>query len=148
MLDRDERNTETVMPSLNHSYVCLQITRQLLRNEEIEPLPELTLDVDNGLTPDISVYPKAAIKPNFFHDIVRFKEMPLLAVEVVSSSQTIQEMLSKAQALIEAGVNTVWTVEPHSHSVFVTSLAGEHLYHQDCVESEGIQVDFAKVFVH
>jgi len=46
------------MPSLNHSYICAQIMRQLLQDELIQPLPELTLDIDNGLTPDISVFKK------------------------------------------------------------------------------------------
>jgi len=38
------------MPSLNHSYMCLQIIKQLIVNDEIVPLPELTLDIANGLT--------------------------------------------------------------------------------------------------
>ena len=134
------------MPSLNHSYICLQITKQLLLNDTIEPLPELTLDIANGLTPDISVFPKAQIQPNFFHDIIKFKESPLLAIEVISASQTIQEMLAKAVILVQGGVKSVWTVEPHSHSVFVTSATQETLFHREVVESEGITVDFSKVF--
>jgi len=43
------------MPSLNHSYICAQVMRQLLQDDSIQPLPELTLDIDNGLTLDISV---------------------------------------------------------------------------------------------
>ena len=134
------------MPSLNHSYICLQITRQLLLNDTIEPLPELTLDIANGLTPDISVFPKNQIHPNFFHDIIKFKESPLLAIEVISASQTIQEMLAKALLLVQGGVKTVWTIEPHSQSVFVTTATKEALFHREVVESEGIKVDFAKVF--
>lgn len=134
------------MPSLNHSYICLQITRQLLLNDTIEPLPKLTLDIGNGLTPDISVFPKNQIRPNFFHDIVKFKESPLLAIEVISASQTIQEMLAKALQLVQGGVKSVWTVEPHSQSVFVTTATQEALFHREVVKSEGIQVDFAKVF--
>lgn len=139
------RDFET-MPSLNHSYICLQITRQLLLNDAIEPLPELTLDIANGLTPDISVFPKDQIQPNFFHDVIKFKESPLLAIEVISASQTIQEMLAKALLLVQGGVKSVWTVEPHSQSVFVTTATKEALFHREVVESEGIKVDFAKVF--
>jgi Uma2 family endonuclease len=135
-----------VMPSLNHSYICLQITKQLLLNDTIEPLPELTLDIGNGLTPDISVFPKSQIHPNFFHDIIKFKESPLLAIEVISASQTIQEMLAKALLLVQGGVQSVWTVEPHSQSVFVTTATQEALFHRELVETQGIKVDFAKVF--
>ena len=102
------------MPSLNHSYVCLQIIKQLIQNEDIEPLPELTLDIGNGVTPDISVFPKGKIRPHSFHDIPRFPEKPTLAIEVVSSSQTIQEMLQKADQLVAEGIKVVWTVEPYS----------------------------------
>ena len=134
------------MPSLNHSYICLQILRQLLQNEKVEPLPELTLDIANGLTPDISIFPKEQIHPNFFRDVPKFQQMPVLAIEVISSSQTIEELLEKAAQLIQAGVKVVWTIEPHSRSVFVTTSSEEKLFHDGIVENEEIQVDFAKVF--
>lgn len=137
---------DQAMPSLNHSYICLQILKQLISNESVEPLPELTLDIANGLTPDISVFPKAEIQPNPFRDVLRFQERPILAVEVVSSSQTIQEMLQKATQLINEGVKVVWTVEPYSRTVFVTTQAKETLFHEELIENEGVRVDFAKVF--
>ena len=144
LIDRAERDEE--MPSLNHSYVCLQLIKQLIVNENIEPLPELTLDIGNGITPDISVFPKTKIKPHSFHDIPRFQEKPTLAIEVVSSSQTIQEMLQKATQLVAEGVKVVWTVEPYSRTVFVTTNEGEALFHDQLIESEGVKVDFSKVF--
>lgn len=137
---------DAIMPSLNHSYICLQIIKQLIDNETIEPLPELTLDIANGLTPDISVFPKAQIQPNPFRDVPRFQERPILAIEVVSSSQTIQEMLQKATQLVSEGVRVVWTVEPYSRTVFVTTRSGETLFHDELIENEDIQVDFSKVF--
>ena len=144
LIDRVERDEE--MPSLNHSYVCLQLIKQLIINEDIEPLPELTLDIGNGITPDISVFPKTKIKPHSFHDILRFQEKPTLAIDVVSSSQTIQEMLQKATQLVAEGIKVVWTVEPYSRTVFVTTNEGEALFHEQVIESGGIKVDFAKVF--
>ena len=48
--------------------------------------------------------------------------------------------------LIQAGVKVVWTIEPHSRSVFVTTSSEEKLFHDGIVENEEIQVDFAKVF--
>ena len=136
------------MPSLNHSYVCLQILKELLNHDEILPLPELTLDVANDLTPDISVFSKSKIKPNFFHDVSKFPEKPILAIEVISSSQTIQEMLQKAKQLVGEGVKIVWTVEPYSQTVFVTTVAQETLFHSEIVKNDGIEVDFAKIFTN
>jgi Uma2 family endonuclease len=146
MLNLEHGRQDEAMPSLNHSYTCIQILRQLLQNEDIAPLPELTLDIGKGLTPDISVFPKEQIQPNFFRDVSRFPQLPVLAIEVISSSQTIQELLEKAAQLVKAGINTVWTIEPHSRSVFVTTQAEEKLFHSEVVENEGISVDFAKVF--
>ncbi|MBI1925719.1 Uma2 family endonuclease [Candidatus Poribacteria bacterium] len=134
------------MPSLNHSYICFQIFRQLLQNENIYALPELTLDIANELTSDISIFPKEQIRPNFFHDISRFQQMPTLAIEVMSSSQTVQELLEKSSQMVEAGIKTVWIVEPYSRTVFVTTHTGKQLFHEEVVESEGIKTDFAKVF--
>ena len=135
------------MPSLNHSYVCLQILKQLILNDEIVPLPELTLDIANGLTPDISVFLKSKIKPNLFHDISKFPDKPILAIEVISSSQTIQEMLQKAKQMINEGVKTVWSVEPYSQSVFVNTSEREMLFHAEIVNSDGVIVDFSKIFL-
>ncbi len=146
MLNLERGKQDEEMPSLNHSYICLQILRQLLQNEKVEPLPELTLDIANGLTPDISIFPKEQIHPNFFRDVPKFQQTPVLAIEVIFSSQTIEELLEKAAQLIQAGVKVVWTIEPHSRSVFVTTSSEEKLFHDGIVENEEIQVDFAKVF--
>ena len=143
---REIEESKGDMPSLNHSYVCLQLIKQLIINDEIVPLPELTLDIANGLTPDISVFSKNQIQPNLFHDVSKFPEKPVLAIEVISSSQTIQEMLQKAKQLVSEGVKTVWTVESYSQTVFVTTIDKETLFHEEIVESEGIRVDFSKIF--
>ncbi|MCP4346097.1 MAG: Uma2 family endonuclease [Desulfobacterales bacterium] len=134
------------MPSLNHSYTCFQLMRQLMLNEHIYPLPELTLDIANGVTPDISVFPKEHINPNFFNDIIKFQQTPVLAIEVISPTQNIQTMLEKARMLVGEGVKAVWTVEPHGHNVFVITRDGEKLFHSEPVENEGVKVDFSDIF--
>jgi len=134
------------MPTLNHSYICSQIMRQLLSDERIEVLPELTLAIGNGITPDISVYPKEEIKPNFLEDITRFEKPPTLAIEIISPSQNIQELLEKAKILLQAGSKTVWTIEPYSRTVFVTTAKGTRISHDTIVESDEIKVDFSKIF--
>lgn len=140
-----EENTNE-MPTLNHSYICSQIMRQLLPNEQIEVLPELTLAIGNGLTPDISVYPKEEIKPNFWSDITRFEKPPLLAIEVISPSQNIQDLLEKAKLLVQSGAKAVWTIEPFGYSIWVTTEKGTKLFHNATVESEGVKVDFQRIF--
>ena len=132
--------------SLNRSYLCLQIIRQLIEHPEIEPLPQLTLDIDEGVTPDICVYLKVNIQPNFLRDVPQYPEMPLLAIEVISPTQNIQTLLEKAELLIKHGVKAVWTIEPFSGTIFTTDASGEKTFHKQAIESEGIKVDFKKIF--
>lgn len=137
---------ERKMPSLNHSFICAEILEQLYENKEIKALPELTLDIDKGITPDICVYPKSQIQPNFRRDITRFPVMPVLAIEVISATQNIQDLLVKADILVQHGVRTVWTVEPFTNTIFVTTKNGEEKFTNQEIESEGIKVDFKKIF--
>jgi len=142
----EEQIEEKEMPSFNHSYICNRILRQLFENEAIDALPELTLDIERGITPDISIYPKEIVKPNFLRDFVRFPEMPIVAIEIISASQNIQDLLEKAELLVQNGVRAVWTIEPFSGSIFVTTKNSEEIFHNQEVESEGIKVDFKKIF--
>lgn len=146
MLTPSSDYTEYFMPSLNHSYICLQLLKQFIAYEHIEPLPELTLDIGNGITPDIAIFPKTLVKPNQFNDITRIREMPLLAIEVISSSQTIRDMLQKARDLVTAGVMTVWTVEPYSRTVFITNNEGERMSHESIVTCADMKINFLQVF--
>ena len=135
------------MPSLNHSYICANVMYQLLENKEIIALPELTLKLGNGsVTPDVCVYPKDKIKPNFLQDFPKYPEMPIVAIEVISASQNIQTLLDKARKMIKSGVKAVWTIEPFGQTIFVTTEKGEEIIHNRAVESEGIKVDFKKIF--
>jgi Uma2 family endonuclease len=134
------------MPSLNHSYICAEILEQLAENKKFKALPELTLKIGKGITPDVSVFPREKINPNFRRDITQFTEMPLVAIEVISSSQNIQRLLEKANRMVKAGVKSVWTIEPFGETIFVTTENGEEILHDQEVESEGIKVDFKKIF--
>ncbi len=141
-----ETEKEEEMPSFNHSYLCWQISQQLSQNGTIAPLPELTLDIEKGITPDICVYPIEQIKPDFYQDFTRYSQMPVLAIEVISASQNIQDLLEKAKLLISNGVKTVWVIEPFTRSVFVIDKNNRQIFYNTEVESEGIKVDFRQIF--
>src|SRR5688500_15409739 len=102
--------------------------------------------MEKGITPDLSVYPKGTLKPNFLQDVVRYPVMPILAIEVISASQNIQDLLEKARKLVNFGAKAVWTIEPFGRTIFVTTDKGEEIFHNQTVESEGIKVDFKKIF--
>ena len=132
--------------AFNHSNICVEIIEQILENRQFKPLPELTLNVENGLTPDISVYLRENVKPNYARDVTRYFEMPLVAIEVISPSQNIQTLLEKAETLVENGVKAVWTIEPFTNSIVVTTKDGFKRFQNQEIESEGVKVDFRKIF--
>ena len=142
----DETVEEKEMPSFNHSYICNRILRQLFENEAIDALPELTLNIEKGITPDISVYASETVKPNFLKDYPKYPQMPILAIEVISASQNIQDLLVKADTLVAHGVKAVWTIEPFTNTIFVTTKGKEDKFTNQEIESEGIKVDFRKIF--
>lgn len=142
----EEGTEEREMPSFNHSFICAEIIEQIAKNKALKALPGLTLNIGNGLTPDVSIYRRDEIKPNFLRDFPKYPAMPIVAVEVISASQNIQDLLEKAQVLIASGVKAVWTIEPFSNSIFVTTTDGEEVFHNQRVESEGVTVDFRKIF--
>lgn len=143
----EETKSQEKIPSLNHSYLCTQIIKQLLQHAELLPLTELTLDIDNGLTPDICVYPVKQIHPNFFNDVTRYDKLPLMAIEIISSSQNIQTILQKAKKLADAGIKTVLSLEPYTRTIFVTEKDKENaLVYNSSVEIDGIYIDFKKIF--
>jgi Uma2 family endonuclease len=151
MMTEELETTEQVeevreMPSLNHSIICADIAEQIYANKHVKALPELTLDIGNGITPDISVYERDKIKADFWKDITRYSEMPVLAIEVISQSQNIQDLLEKAEMLIKNGVKSVWTVEPFTRTVFVMDGKNKQILNNQEVESEGIKVDFRLIF--
>jgi len=141
-----EKEEEREMPSLNHSIICSDLIEQLNENKQLKCLPELTLNIGNGITPDISVYEREKIKANFWKDITCYSEMPVLAIEVISASHNIQDLLEKSGILVQHGVKAVWTIEPYSRSIFVTTKEGGKIFYNQEVESEGIKVDFNKIF--
>jgi len=55
-------------------------------------------------------------------------------------------VLEKAGILVKSGVKAVWTVEPYGRTIFVTTKNGDTIIHENIVETEGIKVDFSKVF--
>ena len=141
-IEQEERE----MPSFNHSIICNRLLKQLFTNEKIEALPELTLSIEKDITPDISIYPKEKVAPDFMQDYAKYPEMPILAIEVISASQNIQDLVEKSKMLVANNIKTVWTIEPFTNTVFVTTKAGIQKFTAQEIESDGIKVDFNRIF--
>ncbi|HLC15646.1 MAG TPA: hypothetical protein VJL89_05415, partial [Thermodesulfovibrionia bacterium] len=76
--------TTKMGPSINHSYLCKKIIVEIEKTDKWEAWPELTLDIESGLIPDIAVYEKGKIRPNFSEDKIKCDILPHMVIEVAS----------------------------------------------------------------
>jgi Uma2 family endonuclease len=101
------------MPSRNHGALELLIGSALLMKyaKTHSVFTEVTLDTAPPLTPDVAVaYPK--IDLDWTQDEVRMSSPPLLIVEILSPSQTLNELVEKTKQYFAAGVTSCWLVLP------------------------------------
>jgi Uma2 family endonuclease len=130
-LEKEERRD---MPSKRHSMAQTNLTGLLYNDQRFTTFVELSLDASSidlsqfGLKnqdeviPDISVYlepPSDDDGPG--DDEVRVSQMPDLAIEVLSPTQAINDLLKKIKAYFAFGVKACWLVIPSLDEVRVFS---------------------------
>jgi len=105
-------------PSVNHSYVQARLTTLLGNYKQYSIFTELSIEIEGKeYVPDICVYPKREM--DFFHDVIRMTELPLLAIEVLSPSQIMQELVDKIEIYLNTGIKSCWLVTPITCSITV-----------------------------
>jgi len=107
------------MPNKQHAVTQANLLDALLPYKvRYKRLPELSVRLEGDkYVPDIALYP---IDASDWH--IPENEMtlpPLLAIEIVSPSQSIDEMKEKADKYLAAGVKSVWLVLPALAGVMV-----------------------------
>jgi len=105
-------------PSVNHSYVQIALGAALFNLKEYSVYSELSIEIEGKeYIPDLCLYSKRKFNPT--HDILRMTEMPLLAVEILSPTQIIQELVDKIEIYLNAGVQSCWLVMPVARAIMV-----------------------------
>jgi Uma2 family endonuclease len=79
-------------------------------------LSQFGLKAKEELKPDVCIYPHSIgfSEPT---DILKMLEMPLLAIEVVSPKQGIDDILAKFKAYFALGIKSCWLVVPAIKSI-------------------------------
>ncbi len=140
------------MPSLNHSYIQNNLVTELNINfrKQYTFLPELTLEMPQrpNCVPDISIYHKMTI--DFSHDEITFNKIPLTTIEIVSPTQSNDEILLKFERYFFAGVQSCWLVMPSLRAISVHSQIGKYVFFNNdntLIDSAtGIQLNLAEIF--
>lgn len=123
----DEEQEFDDMGSFNHSTVQANLAYLLKRIGKYTVSVELSLDsssldksifdVTEELIPDLCVYPKRQLVKS--NDILRMKEMPDIAIEVLSFRQFPSTLIKKFEAYFALGIQSCWLVDPLTQSIHV-----------------------------
>jgi len=116
---------ERRMPTRRHAGVqgnIVEILSPKARALGLRAFPEFSVDKEDApnsdwMTPDILVAPAGCSVSS------RQNALPpvLLVIEVLSSEQTIPEMIRKANRYLDWGVQNVWLIEPQKQFAVVLS---------------------------
>jgi Uma2 family endonuclease len=76
--------------------------------------------------PDIAIYLKLVI--DFLHDVQSMTQLPLTVIEIISPSQSNDDILAKFERYFEAGVKSCWLVIPSFKAISVYSAPGTYQF--------------------
>ncbi|GAA4394685.1 hypothetical protein GCM10023187_00780 [Nibrella viscosa] len=132
----EEYQSEDIM-SVNHSRIIHRMSVALNRYEDqFDILPELELELSTGkCKPDVSVFPKMPV--DWLNDIVYYNQPPIIAIEILSPRQALNELTDKAyKQCFPAGVQTVWLIIPVLQVIHILLPDGSKR-----IFSEGLLID-------
>ncbi len=143
-----ERNKP--IPNIIHGAVQAQIGFLLKENysDHYMVIGELSLETTPGSTPDICVYPKK--KLNVKNTLARETEPPLTTIEILSPSQSFNELMHKAWDLyFPMGVKSAWIVVPELKAVHIIMPDENNLYFASGMLTDpatGIELPVERIF--
>ena len=145
-----ERNKP--MPSLNHSFIqknlLVSIDYRYRKNYTLLSELDIIMPERPNCVPDVAIYPK--LKIDFLDDVIGMTEMPITAIEIVSSSQSDYEIVRKINRYFNAGVKSCWLVNPPLQAISVYSEIGKYtFFNTDMTLTDpatGIELSLSEVF--
>ena len=109
------------MPTQQHSTTQANLLVALItrHKKRFRFMSELTIELGTKTAvPDISIYPYYPIEWGAEDPAVK-TEPPLVAIEIISPSQTLTEINHKARKYFAQGVKSCWIVQPELQTISV-----------------------------
>jgi Uma2 family endonuclease len=115
------------IPSKNHAIVQGNI--YFLLRQKYESLYRFVTEVsilmhEKERIPDLAIYEQLEFTPG--NDEVRLETPPLTAIEILSPTQNLADLIAKSYRYFEAGVKSYWLVLPDLTSIYVFSAPNEY----------------------
>jgi Uma2 family endonuclease len=139
------------MPSKLHSRIQLKLAFQLENNyaNQYSFFSELSLSLNGwDSVPDLAIYPKMDI--DYDEDELELTTPPLGVIEILSPTQSFNELKSKAGRYFASGVKSCWLVIPVVKNIYVFSNSSAYEIYKDketlADKSLNIAIPLAEVF--
>jgi Uma2 family endonuclease len=114
------------MPSKLHALMQANLIAEMaVYRQRFVLLSELSLSLEDwDSVPDISIFAKSEL--DFSEDEIRVTISPLCAIEILSPSQSLNDLYDKAKKYFEKGVKSCWIVLPVFKNIYVFSDADNY----------------------
>ncbi len=139
------------LPSLNHGLIQGNTYFALMsRYRGTYSFPtETALELEGWpSTPDILILPP--IKLNLRADKIRLVEPPLGTIEILSPTQSLNDLVDKADQYFEKGVKSCWIIIPSMGGVAIYSASGKYTFfnENDIAKDQvlGLEVPVSELF--
>ena len=140
------------MPSLNHGIIQTNTAVALTTRyrSTFRFSSETSLDLgDWPSTPDILIFPPAPL--DLKADKIKVKEPPLGVIEILSPTQSLNDLVEKADQYFAAGVKSCWIIIPSMAGVAIYSAPGKYAFfsQNDVAKDEtlGLEVPVTEIFM-
>ncbi|MBL7795803.1 MAG: Uma2 family endonuclease [Saprospiraceae bacterium] len=111
-------------------------------------ISELSLDSTPPSTPDICIYPKRKLDVRTV--AAREKDVPLTTIEIISPSQSVNELMHKAWDIyFPLGVKSAWIVVPELKGIHIVLPDDTNFFFNTGMLTDpatGIEIPVEKVF--
>jgi Uma2 family endonuclease len=139
------------MPSKFHGFIQTKIASRFDNDygERFICFSELSLELSSWESvPDLSIYAKSDI--DMSEDEIEVSVPPLCVVEILSPSQSLQELLAKAKRYFSYDVKSCWLVIPGLKNIYVFSSPDDYQIFRDNQTLHDavidVKLELAKVF--
>ena len=138
------------MPNIIHGFLQTRLVVNLDKfSDRFDFMTEVTLDLQPAATPDVCIYPR---KESYQRSTVKAKttDMPLTSIEIVSPSQSIDEMAKKVRDVyFPAGIKSAWILVPAFKAIHLMLPGDRNSYFDkgDMLDpTTGIKISVDKIF--
>lgn len=140
------------MPSKNHGII--QGNLYFLLRTSYSKLYTLIPEVKvagtlKDVVPDLAIYDRS-VKFTPREDEIKMTEAPLCAIEILSPTQSLSELVAKSKQFFELGTKSYWLVIPDLLTIHILEASGKHtvFVEQQTLRDEGlnIQIELKEIF--